>query len=634
MGTSAVHPPSGGHFHHPTILSYTSNDVKWSKARPDRVATAAANGTLTIWQLDRGLRVDRTITEHLRAINRLAFYPADGNLILTASQDGFVHLADLRTRQAQIRRFDCKAESVRDVQFHPTEPGFAAVFENGTLQKWDLRAPQTHERKWSAHNGLALSVEWYMDGRIVATGGRDRQIKIWDTRSENRKALLSVQTIAPIARVQWRPAGGGGAGGTGGVNGQGMQLHTACCALSMGHPIHVWDLNRTYVPHRLLDQHTNVTTGIAWQDADTLFSCSKDKTVVRHTVRSAHNPLSVLTQSAVAWNVYGDMAFALETPDARTAVYKASAAAAFDVSGIVVRQTCGMLTDATFDYEAVVYLVERYRLAGETPMAALESCRHNALMAARMSLHVTAHTWRLVAYLGPLLAALPGQKPPASTASSPAAPLVPLVVDGPRSRAGMPASASSSYDTAMSSPSPPASASSSASPAGALAAAGPPPVLPFDMWAQVAAMLEYYGEEGDVQMCVTVYSVLGFAHAPLAVPPDLVTRWAEAYVALLSQLRLFVHAAQLRRTLLPEEAALERTTYHVLCGHCGHGNVSAGAACEQCGAYAQCDACHRPLRGAMAWCSGCGHGGHLACLHAWIREENQCITGCGHHCRL
>jgi len=41
-----------------------------------------------------------------------------------------------------------------------------------------MRNSSIFERKWSAHNGLALTVDWHPEGRFVASGGRDKLIKV------------------------------------------------------------------------------------------------------------------------------------------------------------------------------------------------------------------------------------------------------------------------------------------------------------------------------------------------------------------------------------------------------------------------------------------------------------------------
>lgn len=42
-----------------------------------------------------------------------------------------------------------------------------------------MRNPKLiYERKVSAHNGPCLTVDWHPDGRTLASGGRDRTIKV------------------------------------------------------------------------------------------------------------------------------------------------------------------------------------------------------------------------------------------------------------------------------------------------------------------------------------------------------------------------------------------------------------------------------------------------------------------------
>jgi WD40 repeat protein len=94
----------------------------------------------------------------------------------------------LRTKNSARHTFEGKAESSRDVQFSPSNPfEFTSVFENGTVQRWDLRNPSTHEKRFSAHNGLVLALDYHPSGRYITTGGRDKLIKV---RESTRNCLL------------------------------------------------------------------------------------------------------------------------------------------------------------------------------------------------------------------------------------------------------------------------------------------------------------------------------------------------------------------------------------------------------------------------------------------------------------
>lgn len=74
---------------------------------------------------------------------------------------------------------------------------------------------QKYEKKINAHTGLVLTLDYHHEGRYIASGGRDRmfenivfnitfRIKIWDLDSDTRHPFKSIQTIASVARVQWR----------------------------------------------------------------------------------------------------------------------------------------------------------------------------------------------------------------------------------------------------------------------------------------------------------------------------------------------------------------------------------------------------------------------------------------------
>ncbi|CEI89070.1 hypothetical protein RMCBS344292_03442 [Rhizopus microsporus] len=119
-------------------LNYSSNDVKWgNNATKHKVATAATNGAIILWDLHKvGRKSERVITEHSRAVNRISFQPDNGNILLSASQDGMMKCWDFRDSRNSARyRFEGKSESVRDVQFNPVNIyEFAAAFETGTIQ--------------------------------------------------------------------------------------------------------------------------------------------------------------------------------------------------------------------------------------------------------------------------------------------------------------------------------------------------------------------------------------------------------------------------------------------------------------------------------------------------------------------
>lgn len=109
-------------------------DVKWGVAlQKDMVATAGTNGTICVYDLKDGI-LDRQLREHGRQVHKVAFNPADGRLLLSASQDGTIKLWDLREKKSRLT-FAGRSDAVRDVQFNAGNiVEFAAAFDNGTIQ--------------------------------------------------------------------------------------------------------------------------------------------------------------------------------------------------------------------------------------------------------------------------------------------------------------------------------------------------------------------------------------------------------------------------------------------------------------------------------------------------------------------
>lgn len=68
-----------------------------------------------------------------------------------------------------------QSESVRDVQFSMKDYfTFAASFENGNVQLWDIRRPDRYERMFTAHNGPVFCCDWHPDDRYGKLTLRDQ----------------------------------------------------------------------------------------------------------------------------------------------------------------------------------------------------------------------------------------------------------------------------------------------------------------------------------------------------------------------------------------------------------------------------------------------------------------------------
>ncbi|XP_042201012.1 GATOR complex protein WDR24-like [Callorhinchus milii] len=387
-------------------LSLSCSDVAWHPLDEALLATAATNGAVVTWNLGKASRnkQEQLYMEHKRTVNRVAFHPAEIALLLSGSQDGFMKCFDLR-RKESVCTFSGQSESVRDVHFSVRDWfTFAATFENGNVQLWDMRRPDRYELMFTAHNGPVFSCDWHPDDRnVLATGGRDKTVKVWDVSGGGGGGLHCVQTIAPVGRVAWRPE---------------RRHQLATCAVMLDHSVSVWDVRRPCVPLALFAGHRDVATGLAWRrarDPHRLLSGSRDGSLYQHSFRDARRPDLGGRPGGLSFGPAGELAFALReetgTGDhrggggggrthpfffARRPDPAEPTAAASSRLGVFEPRPGDPPGAAAGDRRSAptrtgTQTTARYRLTGR-PLP--ELCEHNAAVARALRRPRAAHVWR------------------------------------------------------------------------------------------------------------------------------------------------------------------------------------------------------------------------------------------------
>lgn len=203
-------------------------------------------------------------------------------------------------------------------------------------------------------------------------------------------------------------------------------------------------------------------------------------------------------------------------------------------------------------------------------------------------------------------------------------------------------------------------------------------------WHALREAVEEFAETGDVQMCAMLALI---AAKELGISRRRGLQFLEAYIELLTRLRLHTCAAYLRKCSNFEDVSnttkLE-TIIYTACGRCrkpillsrARTVTGAHALCTTCkSAVVKCSICHLPVRTLLFQCSVCTHGGHQECYRRYhmgrpmvdiptslsprgrllIRERNGdgeegeevtcsesrgertlaghlCAAGCGHYC--
>ncbi|KAI4216563.1 MAG: hypothetical protein LQ351_001052 [Letrouitia transgressa] len=286
-----------------------ATDVKWAHGRYDTtIATAAANGQIVLYDLNRpGVELAR-LHEHSRQVHRVAFNPFEGALLLSGSQDATIRLWDLRALVGDKSVMTCtsrytypgNSEGIRDLRWSPTNGvEFAACTDNGAVQRWDFTKLNAPLLKINAHEKTCHSIDWHPDGKHLVSAGTDKNIKIWDFSSTDRrmKARWQLRAPRPVLNVRWRPSSWY-------YDHQGIG-NWECTQLATSYDnqdprLHVWDLCRPSIPFREVNLYDTAPTAMLWHSENLLWSVGNTGMFAQTDINFSTNVLSKRSVSSIA----------------------------------------------------------------------------------------------------------------------------------------------------------------------------------------------------------------------------------------------------------------------------------------------------------------------------------------------
>ncbi|KAH8723743.1 hypothetical protein GQ44DRAFT_684411 [Phaeosphaeriaceae sp. PMI808] len=308
------------------VLNYTDSharqreglgihDVKWSHGQfSSHIATAAANGKVILYDLNRASVELARLHEHNRQVHKLAFNPHQGYLLLSASQDATVRLWDLRNMRRDITT--CRSRDqyaginggIRDVQWSPTDAvEFAFGTDNGNIQRWDFRYNKSPKQKITAHDQrICTSVDWHPDGKHMLSAGVDRTVKVWDFSVDGRrqKPTWTLHTPYPVYKARWRPPYWSDDHQERGAY-QCTQLATY---YDREHSvIHLWDFRRPHLPLREINKFASAPSDMLWHSRDTLWTVGKEGVFQQNDVHHAPKTLDRRNLQALAVSPTGEV---------------------------------------------------------------------------------------------------------------------------------------------------------------------------------------------------------------------------------------------------------------------------------------------------------------------------------------
>lgn len=163
--------------------------MDWCQTEMGMLATGDCRRDIHIWKpSEAGMwSVDqRPLVGHEQSVEDLQWSPNERNVLASCSVDKSIRIWDVRVNPSSACMLACENAHESDVNvisWNRQEPLIASGGDDGVLHIWDLRQFQskTPIATFKHHTNYITTVEWHpTDSTVLASGGADNQVAIWD----------------------------------------------------------------------------------------------------------------------------------------------------------------------------------------------------------------------------------------------------------------------------------------------------------------------------------------------------------------------------------------------------------------------------------------------------------------------
>jgi len=165
------------------------------------LATPSIDRTVRLWDVETGKEVSLPL-QHDGGVWRAVFSPDQKKLAVISDQNDLWVWSIPSESHARVLNFPrrLKAEIV-DVAFNETGNKLVTITIDGEFLEWDLNVP-TFKPMLLTHDGNIQGYDLTMDGKWVATGGKDNVVSLWDMENKSKHKQLNLGNDVGMVKFQ------------------------------------------------------------------------------------------------------------------------------------------------------------------------------------------------------------------------------------------------------------------------------------------------------------------------------------------------------------------------------------------------------------------------------------------------
>lgn len=140
------------------------------------IVSASLDATIKIWDYETG-EFDRTLKGHTNAVQSLDF-DHTGNLLVSSSADLTIKLWDFQSFEC-IRTLHGHDHNISKVLFLPSGDQIASASRDKTIKIWETSTGYC-QKTLRGHEDWVRTLAITDDGSILASAGHDKSIRLWN----------------------------------------------------------------------------------------------------------------------------------------------------------------------------------------------------------------------------------------------------------------------------------------------------------------------------------------------------------------------------------------------------------------------------------------------------------------------